>query len=66
VLFYGLPLKTKDPPAGAVPLHEFVHHESKRRAYSTDRSWSRPGYQRSEQPLCLVWLNPLRVSLPRK
>lgn len=56
--FYGLPADTKDPPAAAIPLYEVVHRDGRRRAYSTDGSWTQPGYERAKQPLCLVWRNP--------
>ena len=36
------------------------------RAYVTDKEWSRPGFRRSERPLCRVWRNPLDVTLPRE
>lgn len=65
-VFYGLPADTKEPPAPAVPLYEFVHQDGRRRAYSTDSSWSKPGYERAKQPLCLVWRNPLGVALARE
>jgi hypothetical protein len=58
-LFYALPAETKEPPATTVPLFEFVHDDGEPRAYSTDASFSRPGYRRSERPVCLVWRNPL-------
>jgi hypothetical protein len=35
-----------------------------RHAYTTDGSWSMDGFRRSEHPLCLVWKNPMTVSLP--
>jgi hypothetical protein len=59
-----LPRDHQEPPATAAPLYEFVHEDGARRAYSTDPSWSSPGYRRSEEPLCLVWKNPLAVELP--
>ncbi len=65
-LFYALPADTKQPPATAVPLYEFIHREGKQRAYSTDPSWTQPGYERMKQPLCLVWNNPMRLVLPRE
>ncbi len=65
-LFYALPADTKQPPATAVPLYEFVHREGKPRVYSIDPSWTQPGYERMKQPLCLVWNNPMRLVLPRE
>lgn len=58
-LFYALPVATKNPPATATPLYEFVN--GSRRAYSTDRDWAQPHFQRAPQPLCLVWKNPTRA-----
>jgi len=66
MLFFALPADTTPAPAGTVPLYEFVHSDGKRRAYATDKEWSRPGFRRSERPLCLVWRNPLDVTLPRE
>jgi hypothetical protein len=62
--FHALPANLEKPPATATPLYEFVHQESKQRAYSVDANWTRPGFQRQPQGLCLVWKQPLRVSLP--
>jgi hypothetical protein len=60
-LFHALPANCKDPPATTVPLYEFVQEKGTRRAYSTDAALSLPGYRRAEQPLFLVWRNPLSV-----
>jgi hypothetical protein len=60
-VFHALPAEIKAPPPTTVPLYEFRHEDGARRAYSTDRSWSRPGFRRSERPLCLVWRNPMRA-----
>ncbi len=64
-LFHALPADTKEPPATAVPLYEFVGEEGKKRAYSTNASWTRSGYQRAKKPLCLVWRNRAPVSSHR-
>lgn len=58
-LFYALPVETKNPPATVTPLYEFVN--GSRHAYSTDSDWSRPGFRRAPQPLCLVWKRPTRA-----
>jgi hypothetical protein len=65
-VFHALPADSKQQPATAVPLYEFVHKDGRRRAYSTDGDWTSPGYERSAKPICLVWRNPLRVVLPRE
>jgi hypothetical protein len=62
-LCYAWPPDTKEPPPGVVPLHEFRHGYG-RRAYSTDKDWSAPGFERAAQPLCLVWRSPRLASWP--
>lgn len=57
-LFYALPADTKTPPATTTPLTDFVSNDGSSHAYSTDASWSAPGYRRVEKPLCLVWRSP--------
>ncbi len=59
VLFYALPADTKNPPATTTPLYEFAGESGPARAYSTNKDWSRPGWRRSDRPLCLVWRSPL-------
>jgi hypothetical protein len=63
-LFHALPAEVADPPATTVPLFEFVPEKQGDRAYTTDASWSREGYRRSEKPVCRVWRNPMAVGLP--
>src|SRR5262249_56206818 len=63
-LFHGLPADTKEPPATTVPLYEFLSPDRKQPAYSTERSWSEPGFRRAKRPLCLVWRNPMRLVVP--
>lgn len=62
-VFFALPADAKPAPAPTVPLHEFVHEATGKRAYSADPSWSQPGYVRAETPLCRVWRNPMRTTL---
>jgi hypothetical protein len=57
-LFYALPPHTTDAPA-AIPLYAFMHAGDQPPVYTTDASIDVPGYMRSEQPVCLVWRNPL-------
>lgn len=52
---HALPADTKNPPPHAVPLHEFLHEDGQRRAWSVDPSWTAPGFKRQAQPVCLVW-----------
>ena len=63
-LFYALPADQKDPSATTVPLYEFRHKDGVRRAYSTDGSWSRPGFHRMKEPVCRVWRNPMPPTGP--
>ena len=60
---YALPANTPNPPPTTTPLYEFVSADG-RHAYTTDASWSRDGFRRSEHPICLVWKNPMTISLP--
>lgn len=62
--FYALPADTANPPATTTPLYEFVKASDGRRAYTTDKSWSSDGFNRSEKPLCLVWKNPMTQPIP--
>ena len=59
-LFYALPADTAERPKGTVPLYELVSEGGKRRFYSTDRDEAVPGYRAADEPLCLVWANPIR------
>jgi hypothetical protein len=63
-LFYALPAGADHPPAAAAPLYEFLHADGMRREYTTDASWSAPGFRRAKEPLCLVWKNPSTTPLP--
>jgi hypothetical protein len=63
-VFYALPADMGKPPATATPLYEFVNRQGKQRAYSVDAGWSRPGFERQPQPVCLVWKQPLRFDGP--
>ena len=60
---YALPADTPNPPPTTTPLYEFVSADGKH-AYTTDGNWSSKGFRRSEHPLCLVWKNPMTVTLP--
>lgn len=61
--FYALPADAATPPATTMPLYEFVRGSDGRHVYSTDISWSRDGFKRSERPLCLVWKNPMTLNI---
>jgi hypothetical protein len=62
--FYALPADMPNPPATTVPLYEFVRSNDGRRAYTTDVNWSRDGFTRSANPICLVWKNPMTQPIP--
>jgi hypothetical protein len=64
-IFHALPGDLKKPPATTAPLYEFVHKDGHKRAYSTNRSWSQPGYRRAQKPICRVWRNPLGAAVVR-
>jgi hypothetical protein len=57
-LFHALPAEMKDPPPATTPLYEYRDKESGWRAYSVDPALSLPGYERGQNPLCLVWRRP--------
>jgi hypothetical protein len=57
-LFYALPADTKDRPDSTTPLYEYRSRAGGRHAYSVEASLSVTGYERAEQPLCLVWRRP--------
>ena len=65
-LFHALPADLRDPPATAVPLYEYVHKDTARSVYTTDKTWQGDGFAPSAQALCLVWRNPTRLVLPRE
>jgi hypothetical protein len=64
VLFHALPGDLADPAKTAVPLYEYVCEGHPNRLYSTRAKIDAAGYQRREQPLCLVWPNPVKAILP--
>jgi hypothetical protein len=64
IAFYALPLDTEHRLKTVQPLYEFSRAKDNRRAYSTDPSWSAPGFDRSGRPICLVWRNPGPKILP--
>lgn len=57
--FFALPAETKSPPATTTPLYEYRHGTEKRRAYSIDANLNLPGFERENQPICLVWKLPV-------
>ena len=63
-LFCALPADAKNPPATATALHELIGDNGAKRLYATDASPAMPGYRRSEQPVCLVWQNPVMLTIP--
>jgi len=63
VAFYALPADMADPPATTTPLWEFVD-ENGAGAYTADESWTRPGFKRTQRPLCRVWKNPTTLRFP--
>ncbi len=54
-LFYAYPADKKSPSPLTIPLYEYVHGESNQRFYTINPTWSKPGYQRTPKPICLVW-----------
>jgi hypothetical protein len=64
IVFHALPLDADPRPKAALPLYEFSTSEGTRRAYSTDPSWSMPEFKSPGKPICLVWPNPGRPTLP--
>ena len=64
ILFHALPVDAKPQPKTAQPLYEFSRPKDNRRAYSTDPSWSAPDFDQPGRPICQVWRNPGRPTLP--
>lgn len=54
-LFYALPHDLKAPPGTVTPLYEYVPKDGNQYNYSIIPSEVKPGFTRSETPLCLVW-----------
>jgi hypothetical protein len=63
-VFHALPVDVAQPATTTVPLYEWLNAERGVYAYSADPSWTRPGFQRAEKPLCRVWRSPTRVTIP--
>lgn len=61
--FYALPAGTEPRPATCVPLFEYISEDGSRREYSAEEGAERPGLRRADEPLCLVWRNPMRVPI---
>jgi hypothetical protein len=61
-LFYVIPADTGKPPAGTVPLFEFRQQAGPGCYYSAVEE-PRPGFQRSDRPVGLVWRNPSRLRI---
>jgi hypothetical protein len=57
-LFYALAADTKTPPPTTTPLYEYRERNGMRRMYSVRGDLMLPGYERTEQPFCLVWRRP--------
>ena len=57
-LFHAIPADAKTPANLTTLLYEFVEEKSGQRHYSTNREHARPGYRRSAEPLCRVWIMP--------
>ena len=62
--FHALPVDTMHPPPPAVPLYEFVSDDGRNRFYAVEGSTPPAGYQRSAEPICLVWRDPARGAFP--
>lgn len=62
--FYALPAHLDPRPATCVPLFEYVSDDNSRRDYATEPNAAAPGLNRTENPLCFVWRNPMRVAVP--
>jgi hypothetical protein len=56
-LFYALPAEGKEQPETTL-LYEYVPAGAGRRIYATTADLKRPGYRRTEQPVCRVWRSP--------
>jgi hypothetical protein len=66
-VFHVLAREIDNAPATTVPLYEYVHADGMRREYTTDASWSGPGFRRVREPFCRVWGNPGPIqSRPRQ
>lgn len=62
--FHALPADAKSPPPTVLPLYENVPEKGGPSHYSTAAAVP-PGHNRSARPVCLVWRNPMGVTLPR-
>ena len=56
--FFALRADEPNPPPNTTPLYEFVSKDGSQCEYTTDAKWSKPGFDRTEKPLCRVWRNP--------
>ncbi|MBN1514107.1 MAG: hypothetical protein JXB13_18970, partial [Phycisphaerae bacterium] len=62
-VFHALPADAADPPATTALLYEFRAQDGRRR-YFTDRGWLMEGFERSETPICRVWVHPIDARFP--
>jgi hypothetical protein len=63
VAFYILPAEVKDSPPGTVLLFEFRQEQGPGVYLGTEEEATRPGFQRSAQPVGRVWKNPSRLKV---
>jgi hypothetical protein len=59
-LFYGLPADSKDAGDSTTPLFVFRSPDGEM-SYSINPGWTREGWTRDAQPLCLVWRSPWTI-----
>lgn len=57
-LFYALPPEQKEPPASTTLLYEYAGPPGADAYYAPEDATPRPGYHRTERPLCRVWKTP--------
>ena len=64
-IFHALPADLPAPPPVTVPLWEFVDGRNPaHRAYTVDAGWSKDGWGKVAEPVCLVWRSPIRARFP--
>ncbi len=60
-IFFALPAELDSPPSATAPLYAHIHADG-RRIYAVEGGHVPTGFERSGQPVCRVWRDPLSAA----